>query len=528
MNTRYKFFVGLTLAAAIPLLAAGIFLEVIAVRKAFAGQGISVLTYLLLGMSLSAIGTALPIVALRAARRGARLDKLQERFPDKPWRWRDDWSSQLLRCGSEFPTGPIFLAALWNISSVGLGLLLYREWLVETDPIKWVVIAIPLIGVLLAFYAVQKYLLWKRFGETRFTLGSLPVPAADLVEGIAYTRIPFDQNPEDGFKVSLSCINEKVRLERMARSRRSYLLWRDERRFRGVCPLNNETGTVIPLYFRLPEDCTETSLKSNDRVTWILKIEADTGIGSYNSEFVLPVFKTDEADDRLVEWADSRSHSASRYAPQPVEKNVEVIGAGIEVDSTPGSDGTLIHLKKARNMGLALLVGLVTTVWWAMTATLFVREAPIYFSVLCAVGGVMALYGSLVLLTFETKITVRRGKIAVRRGPFGQGPLREYNTVNADRLQIETGSRSGRAYLHNITLKERAGDRFLIADQIADKRIAEWLILKIQSEIAGSTVAGGPDGTAKGFRRDRAARRKLSTLNDRISNRITVETQRIS
>lgn len=525
MNTRYKFFVGLTLAAAIPLLAAGIFLEIIAVRKAFAGQGLSVSTYLLLGMSLCAVGIALPIVALRAARRGTRLDNLKEQHPSEPWLWRDDWSKQLLRCGSEFPTGPIFLALLWNVASVGLGLLLYQEWINEPDPIKWVVAVIPAIGIFLIAFSSQKYLLWKRFGETRFTLGSLPVPAADLVEGIAYTSIPFDKNPEDGFKVSLACINEKVRLERMARSRRSYLLWRDEQQFKGVCSLDDDSRVVVPLYFRLPEDCAETSLQSNDRVTWILKIEASTDMGSYRSEFLLPVFRAANADDRIVEWADSRSHATSRYTPQPVERKIEVIGSGIEVDSTPGSDGTTIHLKKARNRGLAFLVGTVTVIWWVMTAMLLARDAPIYFSVLCTVGGLMAAYGSLVLLTYETRIHVRKGRIAVRRGPFGTGALREFSTFDADRLQIETGSRSGSAYLHNITLKERAGERFLIADQISDKRIAEWLILKMQSELSGAT-SFGPVDSIRNVRKDRAAMKKLSSLNDRISNRITVETQR--
>ncbi len=527
MRTRYKFFVGLTTAVAVPLLASGVFLEVIAVQKAFDDQGLSVLTYMLLGMSLCAIAVSLPFLAVRASQSGSRLDDLREQHPDEPWLWREDWKKQLLRCGSEFPFGPLFVAALWNVATIGLGLLLFEDWLAESDPVKWAVLILPLVGIGLVIYAIRTFLLWYRFGETRFVLGNLPVPAGGLVEGIAYTSIPLENNPERGFKVSLSCVNEKVRLDRMARTKRSYLLWRDEQRFKGVNSLDDESQVVIPLYFRLPEDCSETSLQSNDRVTWMLKIEGETPRGAYVSRFTLPVFCDASADERIVEWTDSRSHSAVRYTPQPVTSGLEVIGAGIEVDSANDGGGSTIHLRRARNRALAMLVGLVTAVWWTMTAVLFAKDAPIYFSVLCSLAGAMAIYGSAVLLTFESTIKVTRGMISVRRGPFGKGKLHEYPTINADRLEVETGSRSGGAYLHNIVLRDRLGERFLIADQISDKSIAEWLVLKIQSDITGGYFAYNGEAS-RSARKDRASRRRLTSLNDRVNERISIDTTRLN
>ncbi|NND70678.1 MAG: hypothetical protein HKN43_03780 [Rhodothermales bacterium] len=519
MKTRYKFFVALMVATSAPFLAGGIWLEIVAVSKAFDGDGISVLSYMLLGMALVAIGVAIPVIALRTARTGTRFEDLKEAHPQEPWFWRDDWTRQLLRSGSEFPSGAVLVCLLWNCAMIGLGLLLYRQWLIEDDPFKWSVLIIPFIGVVLTLYAVRSVLGWLRFGESRFVLATLPVPAADLVEGIVYTEIHPDDVPRHGFRVSLSCINEKVRIDRKARTTRSYLLWRDEQRFKSANNLEDPDKVVIPLYFRLPEDCTETSMQTNNRVTWKLEISGKTGRGEYFSAFTLPVFRDHRFDARFVDWADCPSQLPARYSPNLVKQMPEIIGTGIEVDSTR-DDSTILHLARARNRALAVLVGLITVVWWTMTAMLFVREAPLMFSALCAAGGMLALYGSIVMLTYESTITVRRDGIEYRRGPFGRGPLKTISGRDVDEVEVVTGSRAGTGYLHNIVVTTRSGEAQVIADLINDRGIANWLSFKIQSELFGYS----PEYSADDYRTPRSDRdvvRRISNLNDTIGNRIS-------
>jgi hypothetical protein len=155
-----------------------------------------------------------------------------------------------------------------------------------------------------------------------------------------------------------------------------------------------------------------------------------------------------------------------------------------------------------------------------MTAYLFFRDASIELSVLCSLGGILALYGSFVLLTFDSELSVRQGTLSYRKGPFGRGATKIIEAKAIRSIGVETGSRTGGGYLHDIYVDLNDGSRQVIADLINDKQIADWIAFKIQAEIFGTSYAY-PDPKDRHLRQDRDAIRKFANLNQAMARRIS-------
>ncbi len=104
------------------------------------------------------VGFGLLFGARYAAKKMAAEEKLEQRFPDEPWRWRPEWANGRI-AGSARAAAyvAIAFAVLWNLISLPAALLVPGE-IASGNTIAAVALLFPLIGLGLAAWAIRAWL----------------------------------------------------------------------------------------------------------------------------------------------------------------------------------------------------------------------------------------------------------------------------------------------------------------------------------------------------------------------------------
>ncbi len=238
----------------------------------------------LLGGSIifSIVGTLLRLLsrpAIRAIDCPADVPTAQV---DAPWMARADWASGEIRAGAR--SGAVtawVLAILWGLGSSPAALLMPRA-VAEHGYVSLWLLAFPAASICLLVWAVRRTIRWRRYGESRFSLASLPGQVGGSLEGTLHIDHP--PPATQPVNLRLTCIERTHGPGDGSNADR--IVWSDD------SSAVSDGGGAIPVAFYIPENCRPTDDSDwRDRIIWRLSAIAPGEGVPYAAEFEVPIFK---------------------------------------------------------------------------------------------------------------------------------------------------------------------------------------------------------------------------------------------
>lgn len=401
-----------------------------------------------------------------------------------PWQVRKEWRTNRV-AASDSESMALWIVGLtgWNLVGWTVAVLItWSEWEAGA-PTPWAVWSFPALGLVGILWTVHMILQRRKFGETVFAMETMPGVLGGTQQGLLETGVRAGEGPEEGFHVQLSCYRRYVTYSRDSdgnrrKEVRQDLKWRDEKRIKGRPYGASADRLAVPVFFQVPADQPpSTAAKKEERIMWMLEVEADVPGIDFAASVEIPVFETEDSpagnematpaskslqrEDGAVYWEldeDQPAETENPYAeyeigrdlPRPVTPGVTMEDAG---------DRTSFHFGKARNKGMAAFV---TVVALAVLAgdVLMLRAGGfpflIHLFMFLFIGG----FGYIAFRqwTYASTVTVDNGEVTVVRGPFGRGEPTTIPCWDLAEVSVQIGNTAGGKAYYDLFLVRRADD----------------------------------------------------------------------
>lgn len=243
----------------------------------------------LFALIFGGVGFGLMAGSFAGARSLRKKGLLQFRYPGEPWKWREDWAAGVVRADRK---GAVFIACFagfWNVISFPIAFLAVSQAVKNHQYGIFFVLLFPLIGVLLAWWAVHEILVTIRFGKSVLQLGAVPGVIGGKLAGIV--QLPEKLRTEDGFHLTLKCSKTVTTGSGKKRSTSEQEIWSAEQDI-AVDATRDPTRSVIPVLFAIPFDLPGSDPLAPQPVTWKLEAKAKNPGVDLSIAFIVPVFKT--------------------------------------------------------------------------------------------------------------------------------------------------------------------------------------------------------------------------------------------
>ncbi len=206
----------------------------------------------------------------------AREQQLREQHPTEPWLWREDWVSlRSVYSNRGRSLGLLAFAVFWTGFGSAMAYLFIDT---QTSPFRWLMLLIPIFGILFLYGGVRLAILGFRYPQFVLILDKVPLQPGQRFAA----RVEAPSIPDGRIRTSLSCI-------RWPQREQEETVWTDSH----VIPRHDVRGTppVMPIDFRLPLDARETS--ESDEIIWRLSVEigGEPGSPDVKGTFEVPVFE---------------------------------------------------------------------------------------------------------------------------------------------------------------------------------------------------------------------------------------------
>jgi len=446
-----------------------------------------VVAAVLFGMVFVCIGGGL----IYAAIRGYGLLKEQaarvEANPLSPWLWQTDWATR--RAESQNKKSEILfwaLAILCNMITLPFLFGMVQSFIRTGDPRVFLLLGFNLLGAILIVKALRATTEHRRFGDTYFEFDSLPFAPGERVGG--RIQLKFETRAEHGVDLRLSCVRKIITGSGKSSTTSQVVLWQADQNVPAgaLCP--GPLGRAIPVDFSPPADCLPTNHDNpNDQILWLLHAQADVPGVDYSDDFEIPVFRSAASADtsRDSESSASSSVSALGFATTRSDDSGDVTQpANTKAVVSMGSGGTEFYFPPFRNPGRALILLLVTVIWSGVVFALYKAPAPIFFFIVFGLSDLLIIAGFLHVTFGSSLISVRNGEILSRRGIFGIGRTRRIPVSDVASIvpvvSLQQGGNSANA-LHAIRLRLKDGRKITLADEIASRQEARWVVSQIET-----------------------------------------------
>ncbi|HEX6805972.1 MAG TPA: hypothetical protein VF133_20020 [Terriglobales bacterium] len=440
------------------------------------------------------IGAAIMVGAVAGYRQQKRDAEVKDANPDSPWLWRKDWAESRAVSKSRNTVygwwiGTVLLSMLFvPMAAINVPSLWRRS-----DPALFLLLGLCLLPALLLIGALRASIRRERYGKTYFEFASLPFSPGKKLRGQIHLRL--DTAAEHGIDLRLSCIRRIVTGSGKERSTSEVPLWQQEKNVPQPSLVIDPLGTSIPVEFEIPEDAYETNHDvPSDQVLWMLHAQADVPGVDYNDDFEIPVFRS--SAKAAGASAAGESDWAGRFQPvfsssAPAPESLDVLApARPKVRVSPTAEGaTEFYFPAFRNRGRTLILLLVTAGWTALVYVLSHSKAPWFFPVAFGFFDLLLLYGSLQGLFGTARILVGGGKLVCQRGTLTRGTARDIPFSDIQSVQAAAGVQqsSGANASYMIRVKTKSGSTVTLADSIADREEARWIVAQIE-KLAGLKI----------------------------------------
>jgi hypothetical protein len=434
----------------------------------------------LFGLVFGGVGVWMIFRAFKGYKSSQQVDERKIRHPDKPWLWREDWASGLIRDSNRSSLSYVwFFAVLWNLISAPLSMVLPREILQDRNYPALVGLLFPLAGAGLLIWVIRATLRWKKFGTSVLELETLPGVTGGHLKGILQTPTPLFA--EEGLSLKLTCIHRTVSGSGKNRSVNEKILWREGQVFSKERIEARAQGSSIPFTFGIPYDAKETDRKDMDNATlWYVDAAASVPGVDYGAQFEVPLFRTSQSDP---DFAPARTAEI----PEQTAEDPTHTGSHGGITVRPGQrGGTEVYFAPVRNVSVAIALTLFTSIWSAVIWFMMTQGAPIFFPIIFGLFDLLLLYAVLQLWFGVSKVLIESGQVQVTSGFLWLGVSKVIPCSQVEDIQIsigmQSGGRTGTPY-YNIELLTNDKKKVNLGRSIKDKRQAEWLATTLKDAV---------------------------------------------
>ncbi len=414
----------------------------------------------------------------------------KEANPQSPWLWRSDWAQgRALSSRRNTLYGWWIGAALASMLFVPMAVISLPSLLRSAGPKGFLLLGLCLIPAALLVGAVRATLRRKRYGQTYFEFASLPFSPSKPISGQIHLRL--DTAVEHGIDLRLSCIRRIVTGSGKQRSTSNVPLWEEQKNVPPSSLMVGPAGSLIPVEFEIPDEAYETNHDvPRDQLLWMLHAHADVPGVDYSEDFEIPVFRsTAKAARASAAAGDTDFAPAFRSdfaAGAPVSDSLVAPAHPKVVVSTAPEGATEFYFPAFRNPGRTLFLLLFTAGWTALVYFLAHSNAPRLFPVFFGLFDLVLVYGCMQGLFGRARIVVGNGKLISQRGTFSMGTAAETPFSDIESVHAAAGVQNSDAWGASfmIQLKTRSGRTLKLADTIADREEARWIVGQIE-KLAG-------------------------------------------
>jgi hypothetical protein len=412
-----------------------------------------------------------------------------ESNPLSPWLWRADWASR--RAESQNKKSEItywVICILCNMITLPAAAMLAPKMVGASDPRILLLLGFSSLGLILLVNALRATIRHRRFGDTYFEFDALPFSPGEKVSGRIHLK--FETRAEHGIDLKLSCVRKIVSGTGNSRSTSKVILWQADQNVPVGALQPGPVGRAIRVDFSVPADSLVTDLDNpNDQVLWVLHAEADVPGVDYADDFEIPVFRGAASSapasnfrTGIATGADSFGFPSSR--PSDADSGEVAQPAHTKVVVARGSGSTEFCFPPFRNPGRALILLLVTVVWSAVIYLMYLKHAPTLFFIVFGLTDLLIIAGFLHTTFGSSQISVRSGEILSRRGILGLWLTRRIQVSEVVSIlpvvSMQQGGNSDNA-LHAIRMRLKDGSKITLADEIASRQEARWVVSQIET-----------------------------------------------
>ena len=441
------------------------------------------------------IGAAIMVGAVAGYRQQKRDAEVKDANPNAPWLWRKDWAeSRALSKNRNTIYGWWIGTALLSVLFVPIAAINLPPLLRNSDPMAFLLLGLCLVPTILLVGALRATIRRETYGKTYFEFAALPFSPGKRLSGQIHLRL--DRAAEHGIDLRLSCNRRVVTGSGKAQSISEVPLWQQQKNVPQQALSTGPLGSSIPVDFEIPEDAYETSHDvPRDQVLWMLHAQADVPGVDYKDDFEIPVFRSSAKAARAGAAA-GESDWSSGFQPviatgSPESESLDMRApANPQVRVSTTADGaTEFYFPAFRNRGRTLILLPVTLGWTGMVYALAHSNAPRFLSAAFGLFDLFLVYGCLKSLFGTARLIVGNDKLISERSTiFNRSareiPFRELESIQAA-AAVEQSSGSNASYM--ICSKTRSGSKLTLADGIADREEACWIVAQIE-KLAGLKV----------------------------------------
>jgi hypothetical protein len=285
-------------------------------------------------------------------------------------------------------------------------------------------------------------------------------------------HVPGRVEPLDVFRVRLACIKTERTTSGGESSSTDTTLWEHEQQLDRDLSGGQGTRTLIPVKFLIPFELPA----SDQDVKWKLSVEAATRGVDFRTEFDVPVFQTETSSPKIDVDVEQQMETSS--APPDFATLARRVGAVVE----PGMpSGRTLYFPMARNLGLALFVGVFCAIWIGICIALFQSDAPRPLPWIFSAFGALLSFATLNVCFGSTSLEYGPRGVAYAHRWFGIGRRREVARDQVATVEADASGTSynGRTY-QKVELRTVDNDRHILASEIARRQDAEHLATDIR------------------------------------------------
>jgi hypothetical protein len=430
---------------------------------------------MLFAVVFGGVGIGLMVGGFRGKRTARQAEKLAAANPGQPWLWKKEWAGGVLRSGGKAEMlVAVFFALFWNAVSWPILFVIPRE-LEKGNKAVLLALLFPMAGVGLLVWAVRATIRWIKFGTSTFQMAAVPGVIGGRVAGVV--RVPRSVQPEEGFRVVLSCINRVTTGSGKSRNTSERALWQDEQMVVGEMLRSDPSSVMVPVLFHAPHGQPETTISGgNNEVLWRLEVRADIPGVDFVASFEVPVFTTPESSpDFKLDPALLRSH-AVKIEPERVLAEERVV---LERQS-PHS--LVVVFPRAARPAQALGATLFFAAWTAGVYFMATMGAPLAFPLLFGLIDLAILYGVLDAWFGGARIAVESGTLFAAGGMFGQRGQAAIPAAEVESVGV-TAIGQGNNVQHEVVVRKRDGSSRKVGRPMARRSAAQAVADLLQERL---------------------------------------------
>jgi hypothetical protein len=426
----------------------------------------------LLTIIVVCVGVSMCIIGWFATKRPKPGMFLKAKYPDKPWRWREDWVAG--RVANSLVRSVFFLWLAVGVFDVVclVAVVLVLQGVRYGHSIAWLSLLFPVIGLAVTIFAARTSGAWGRFGRSIMITTGLPVAPGGVLVG--EIQVPVRLQPKHAFYLRLSCVRRTTALRGKNRVTTEKILWQEEQWFSPELPQTEAGATRLPVFFKLPAELPESTFEKGDGVQWELEAHTKVSGPDFHGTFEVPVVKpVVDAALAVPVVAAEASDPGLKYQLTLDEIRKEIRSRIVVVDKP---DGREFIFPAARNPGFAGGATVFLLIWSGAVVFMVVNHAPLLFPlVFTAVDVLMGI--------FVFDLWFRRSRVTVT--PAQLHIVTAWLTLKKEviipvgdvaSLKADIGATAGHAAYYDLRLKTRKGRELVLAKHLSHKPEADWLI----------------------------------------------------